>query len=170
MIDHARAILGKEFDPRILISGFSAAGSFANRFAFLHPDRVRAAAVGSPGGWPLAPAADAALTYPVGIADLAALTGAAVDLPSLRRVHFFFFLGADDGNDAVPHRDSFSAADEALVMRRYGKTPVARWPAAKRLYAEAGLDAEFRLYPGVAHTVTPQMGADIETAFKAALK
>ncbi|HML49272.1 MAG TPA: hypothetical protein PKE04_21240, partial [Clostridia bacterium] len=50
----------------------------ANRFALLHPDRVRAAAIGSPGGWPVAPVAQAEgndLPYPIGIADVAQLTG-----------------------------------------------------------------------------------------------
>jgi dienelactone hydrolase len=169
MIDDARAQLGGDVDRRVLITGFSAAGSFANRFAVLHPERVRAAAVGSPGGWPLAPVPDPALAYPVGIADVAALTGAPIDRAALRRVAFFFFLGGDDTNDAVPFRDSFSAADEALLMRRFGATPVARWSAAERLYKEAQLRATFRLYPGVGHTISPAMSADIAAAFQQAL-
>jgi len=175
MIDHARALLAKqghEVGPRVLVSGFSAAGSFANRFAVLHADRTLAAAVGSPGGWPLAPvAADGRdrLPYPVGIADVMSLVGAPVDLAALRQVRLFFFLGSDDDNDAVVFRDSFSASDEALVMRAFGKTPVARWGAAQRLYQRAGLDAKFQLYPGAAHQVTPEMRRDIEATFAAAL-
>lgn len=175
MIDRARAVLAKQgraLGPRVLISGFSAAGSFANRFAVLHADRTLAAAIGSPGGWPLAPVAAEGrdpLPYPVGIADVASLAGAPVDLAALQKVRFFFFLGAADGNDAVVFRDSFSATDEALVMRAFGKTPVARWPAAQRLYQRAKLDAKFQLYPGVAHEVTPEMRRDLEAAFAAAL-
>jgi hypothetical protein len=62
MLDHASqrlAAQGHQVQPRVLIAGFSASGSFANRFAVLHPDRVLAAAVGSPGGWPIAPVAHA---------------------------------------------------------------------------------------------------------------
>ena len=61
MIDDARARLKTDklkFDKRVLITGFSASGMFANRFVFLHPDRVKAAAIGSPGGWVIAPAAN----------------------------------------------------------------------------------------------------------------
>jgi dienelactone hydrolase len=173
MIDDARAALAAQhLEPRVLIAGFSAAGSFANRFAVLHPDRTRAAAVGSPGGWPLAPVESDGrdrLPYPVGIADIKALTGAAIDRAALAKVAFFFFLGGDDANDAVVHRDSFSADDEALVMRRFGKTPVARWAAAQRLYEQAKLHATFKLYPGVAHEITPAMLTDVEAAFRAAL-
>jgi dienelactone hydrolase len=52
MIDHARRSLGREkirTDKRVMIRGFSASGMFSNRFAFLYPERVKAAAVGSPG-------------------------------------------------------------------------------------------------------------------------
>lgn len=58
MIDDARAKLAEEnlkFDKRIFITGFSASGMFANRFTFLHPKRVKVAAIGSPGGWLLRP-------------------------------------------------------------------------------------------------------------------
>jgi hypothetical protein len=133
---------------------------------------TRAAAVGSPGGWPLAPVESDGrdrLPYPVGIADIKALTGAAADRAALARVAFFFVLGGDDRNDAVVYRDSFSATDEKLVMRKFGKTPVDRWGAAQRLYDQAKLHATFKLYPGVAHEVTPAMLADIEAAFRAAL-
>jgi dienelactone hydrolase len=176
MLDDARQRLeaqGHHVPPRVLITGFSASGSFANRFAVLHPDRVLAAAVGSPGGWPLAPVASTrgqTLPYPVGIADVDALTGAPIDLAALRRVHFLFLLGDADTNDAVPYRDAYSAASEVLVMRLFGKTPVARWDAARKLYDAAGLDAQFRLYRGVGHEMSPAMNADVEAMFRAALR
>ncbi len=175
MLDHAAQRLATEghpVQPRVLITGHSAAGMFVSRFAVLHPDRVLAAAVSSPGGWPLAPVASAqgeALPYPVGVADVAALTGAPVDLAALRRVRFLFVLGGADANDSVTDRDSFSSADEALIMRRFGKTPVARWDAARRLYDAAGLPAQYRLYRGVGHEMSPAMKADVEAMFRAAL-
>jgi dienelactone hydrolase len=175
MIDHARALLaaqGHEVGPRVLISGFSAAGMFANRFAVLHPDRTLAAAVGSPGGWPLAPVTTEgrdSLPYPVGVSDVARLIGNRIDVAALRKVRLFFFLGEEDRNDSVIYRDSFSAADETLITRLFGATPVARWPVAQRLYERAKLDATFKLYPGVAHTVTSEMQRDIEAALSSAL-
>jgi hypothetical protein len=170
MIDDARAQLGPATRRRVLIAGFSAAGSFANRWAMLHPERVLASVAGSPGGWPIAPPTEPALTYPVGVADVAMLTGAPIDRKALRDVDFFVYIGGDDGNDAVPSRDSFSAADEQLVMSRFGKTPVARWPAAERLYEQARLRARFQVYPGVAHSIAPEMERDIEAVLAAAIK
>jgi len=169
MVDDARQRLaqqGQVLSPRLLMSGFSASGSFVNRFAFLHPERVLALASGSPGGWPLAPLADGvALNYPVGVADLAALSGEAWRPAALKAVAAFIYMGDQDSNDAVVHRDSFSAADERLIFAHFGSTPLARWQLSQRLYAEQGLDARFVLYPGEAHSVTPQMQADIAAFF-----
>jgi dienelactone hydrolase len=168
MIDHARSILGEGIRPRVLMSGFSASGSFTGRFAMLHPERVLAAAIGSPGGWPLAPSVE--WTYPVGVSDVPALTGAKVDLAALRKVSLFLFLGDQDENDSVPFRDSFTAEDEALLMKQFGTTPVARWDASRRLYEVAKLRATFKLYPGVAHQISQEMAEDVEAAFAAAMR
>lgn len=175
MLDDARARLaarGIETDGRALLWGFSASGSFVSRFALLHPERVRAVAAGSPGGWPIAPAATdggEALPYPVGVADLETLTTRKADLKAARGVSFLFFLGAEDRNDAVPFRDSFSKEDEALVKRRFGPSPVTRWGQAERLWRAAGLRARFALYPDVGHEVTREMDGDVARFFEAAL-
>jgi hypothetical protein len=175
MIDDARAVLAKkglQLEPTVLAWGFSASGSFVDRFAMLHPERVLAAAVGSPGGWPLAPVRSAAgelLPWPVGVNDVQGLTGAPVDLTRVKQVSWYFYLGDHDENDAVVHRDSFSAEDEALITRRFGARPVARWAAAEKLARGAGLDAKFKLYPGAGHSVTPEMAADVEAFFRSAL-
>lgn len=169
MIDQARAQARHPLDARVWMAGFSAAAMFVNRFTVLHPERVRAAAVISPGGWPIAPVATERgerLTYPIGIADLDQLDRP-VDLAGLRRVPMLFMLGSDDSNDSVPYHDSYSEADAAVVVRLFGATPVARWPAAERLYRAAGLDARFKLYPDTAHDSTPAMNDDMAALFTA---
>ena len=164
---------GIAVSSRVLLTGFSAAGSFVNRFALLHPEQVLAVASGSPGGWPTAPVAEAAgeaLTWPVGIADVEALTGKALDLRSLKKVAWFFFLGDQDRNDAVPFRDSFSKSQESIIFRLFGTEPVPRWKEAERLYKAPGLDARFRLYPGVGHVTTPEMDSEVQTFLIEAMK
>jgi dienelactone hydrolase len=176
MIDAARkklAATGQPIQTRVLMAGFSASGAFTNRFTVLHPERVLAAAAGSPGGWPIAPVAvdqGDALRYPVGIADVKELTGQAVDLDALRRVRLLFFLGDLDDNDSVGSRDSFSDADSALINHRFGDKLVARWWPAQRLYNSAGLEhVEFKIYHGVGHEITPEMWNDILNTFCKAL-
>ena len=51
MIDDARARLGErgyEIGERAMFTGFSASGTFVNRFVMPHPDRVLATAAGGP--------------------------------------------------------------------------------------------------------------------------
>jgi hypothetical protein len=171
MRDATARLAGKGIstDARIMLWGFSASGSFVGRFGFLHPDNVLAVASGSPGGLPILPVANhdgARLTYPIGIADVKALTGKAVQLDSVKKVAFLIYMGDKDENDSVIHRDSFSAADEKLVSQHFGSTPNMRWKKVEALYAKQGLDARFVLYPDVAHEVTPAMHEDIAAFFQ----
>lgn len=160
------AMLDSVQAAKVFLWGFSASGSFVSRFALLHPGRVAAVAAGAPGGWPIAPLADDggdALPWPVGLADVAQFEP--LDLAAAKKVRFLFFLGAEDRNDSVPFRDSFWKRDEALITRRFGKTPVERWSRAEALYRRAGLDVAFKLYPGVGHSLSPEMDRDVLAHF-----
>ena len=168
MIDDARERLARDhqlkFDRRVLLHGFSAQAMFANRFTFLHPDRVKAAAIGAPGGWPIAPVSthhQTPLRYPIGVADFREVTGRDVDMRELRRVPLLIFMGDRDDNDAVPYGDAYENEDRAVIIPLFGPTPMDRWETAKSIYSRAGLNARFKLYPGVGHTVTTQMREDV---------
>lgn len=157
MIDDARARLmeaGTPVDGKVLLQGFSASAMFANRFTALHPGRVRAASIGSPGGWPIAPVAKVgvdALPYPAGIADLAALTGRPFDADAFARVPQYFYMGDADDNDSLDFEDGWDAPMAAAVDRLFGDTPRVRWTHAETLYARAGANARFELVPGIGH-------------------
>ncbi len=171
MIDHAREKLKAEklkTDKRVLITGYSASGMFANRFTFLHPKRVKAAAIGSPGGWAIAPNdsyKEKTLRYPVGTGDFKSVAGKSFDVKNLRKVPLFVFLGDKDTNDSVVFGDGYDAEDKDLVFEIFGKTPVERWETSKSLYRENELNATFKLYPDVGHTVTDEMLKDITEFF-----
>lgn len=171
MIEHARKRLAAEqlkFDKRVLMLGFSASGMFVNRFAFLHPKQIKVATIGSPGGWAIAPVAsfnEKALRYPVGTSDFKTVSGKKFDLNSLRRVPLFMFLGNGDDNDSVIFRDSYEKDDEELIFALFGKTPVERWDDSEKLYRNAKLNAEFRLYPNVGHGITKVMFDDVFAFF-----
>ncbi len=163
MIDDARERLRGEklrVEKRVLMFGFSASGMFVNRFVFLHPTRVKAAIVGSPGGWPIAPADSykgKTLRYPIGTSDLKTVAGKSLDIKNLRKVPLLMMLGDQDENDSVVYRDSYEKDDEKLIFELFGKTPVERWDDAEKLYKENKLNAEFHLYPNVAHTLNKEM-------------
>ena len=171
MIDNAQARLASEkmkVDKRVCMLGFSASGMFANRFTFLHPKRVKAAVIGSPGGWAIAPVAifkEKALQYPIGTNDFKSIFGKKFDLKNLRKVPLFMFLGDEDDNDSVVFRDSYEKEDEDLIFALFGKTPVERWDISKKLYQDNRMSSEFRLYPNVKHAITKEMFDDIFAFF-----
>ena len=157
MVDQVRAELAKQgiqTEEKFLIQGYSASGMFANRFAVLHPTRVKAVAAGSPGGWPIAPASafnGEALPYPAGIADLASLTGQSFDSEAYKSVPQLIVMGSLDDNDSVDFRDGWDEDAATLVDRLFGKDPLARWKPAENLYKTAGANAQFVLVDGVGH-------------------
>jgi hypothetical protein len=172
MIADARSrlgTLGLSTDSKVFIMGFSASGMFANRFTALHPGSIKAAAVGSPGGWPLAPIATYSgenLRYNVGIYDVGALTGTNFNLSAFAAVPQYFFIGDQDVNDSVPYTDSYDPVDADQVNRLFGTTPMQRWPVAHTIYTNAGCtNAQFVTYPGIGHTFTAQMQDDIKHFF-----
>jgi pimeloyl-ACP methyl ester carboxylesterase len=176
MIDDARDrldTLGHPTDDRVFMMGFSASGAFTSRFTLLHPDRVKAAAPGSPGGWPLAPVASwqgVPLKYAVGLQDLEELTGERFDLDAFRQVALYIYVGDVDTNDALDVR-GLTTEEKSQVCQLVNCSPnpvlAARWPLAEAMYDSVGADAQFVVYPGVAHTITSQMFTDIAAFFSA---
>lgn len=166
MIKDAQVRLKKDrikTEKKVLMQGYSASGMFVNRFVFLHPNLVKAAIVGAPGGWAMAPVSTFGkkdLTFPVGTCDLKDVSGKKFDLKALRTVPLFFILGGSDTNDAVPMGDAYDQRETDLVMELFGKTPVERFPVSERLYREAGLNAEFKLYPNTPHQTSKEMRDD----------
>jgi dienelactone hydrolase len=157
MIDHARDELanqGIKTEEKILIQGFSASAMFANRFTMLHPERVKAATIGSPGGWPIAPVAafeGYELNYPAGIADLESLTGNPFDSIGYQAVPQLIYMGAADNNDSLDFTDGWDEADAQIVDTLFGADPLSRWDDAQAIYLESGANAEFLLVDGVGH-------------------
>lgn len=153
-----------KIDQKVFMYGFSAAGMFVNRFAFLHPDKVKAVAIGSPGGWAIAPNEKykgKPLRYPLGASDFKAVSGGKFDLRLLRKVPLFIFMGDKDENDSLVFADGYEEEDKNLAFELFGKTPLERWEISRKLYEENRLNAEFKLYPNTAHKVTPEMVGDV---------
>ena len=157
MIDHARITLadsGIQSDERIFIQGFSASGMFANRFTVLHPERVKAATIGSPGGWPIAPLTlvkGEQLNYPAGIADFESLIGVPFNSDSYNTIPQLIYMGSADDNDALDFTDGWGEADAQLVDDLFGADPLSRWDEAQEIYLNSGANVQFLLIDGVGH-------------------
>ena len=157
MIDLARAELsadGIPTDEKIFIQGFSASGMFANRFTLLHPERVKAATIGSPGGWPIAPVSmvdGEALPYPAGIADLESLTGIPFDSAKYNAIPQLIYMGSLDDNDSLDFSDGWDVSDAQLVDKLFGADPISRWDDAESIYRASGTNVQFLLIDGIGH-------------------
>jgi dienelactone hydrolase len=172
MIDDARARLsdpGQTPPAEILLNGFSASGTFANRFAVLHPDRVLSVSAGGVNGMVTLPMArtetdrhlelveELSLEFPVGVADIDRYTGEAFDLEAFRDVTQFIYMGAEDDNDTLRWPDVWTETDiRASAILTYGPDIHAhRFPFCASVYAEYAVPAVFRTYPETGHDPTP---------------
>lgn len=174
MVDDARqrlAAAGINVASRFFMTGFSASGMFTSRFALLHPDRIKAAACGSPGGWPIAPVANwrgAELPYPCGISDVAGLVGAAPNVAAFVQLPLYIYVGSVDTNDALDIRAMTTAQASGIrALLNYPTDPYIanRWPTAEAIYRSVGSAAVFKVYPGVAHNTTTAINTDLITFF-----
>jgi hypothetical protein len=172
--DAKQRLSAKGFDvaDKIFMMGFSASGAFTSRFTAIHPELIMACAPGSPGGWPLAPVPSWQGTnyrYPVGIFDLATLTGSPFNLNGLRNVPQYIYVGNLDQNDALDTR-GFPPEEKnaicALLDCRPNPYISDRWPIAEQIYDSVQARAEFKVYADVGHTVTTPMFTDIRQFFE----
>lgn len=175
MIDDVRETYEKDhwnIDDKVLMWGFSASGMFVNRFTMMHPDRVLAASVGSPGGWPIVPSKTwegKRLRYPIGIDDLDELTGESANLEEYKKIPQLFFLGGEDCNDSVPYGDSYEDKDRELINNLFGTTPVERWSIAEKIYESIGANVKFIIYERVGHRPTLKSFKETKDLFKSVI-
>ncbi|HRK91031.1 MAG TPA: hypothetical protein PK152_18035 [Anaerolineales bacterium] len=168
MIDQARLVLadsGINTDEKIFIQGFSASGMFANRFTILHPERVKAAAIGSPGGWPIAPISNfngQVLPYPAGIADLEELTGSSFDVETYNTIPQIIYMGSRDDNDSLDFEDGWEQETAEVVNSLFGADPLSRWKEAETIYQQAETNTQFLLIEDIGHDRKKLQGYAVE--------
>ena len=157
MIEHANTYLeanGWDMEDKIFMWGFSASGDFTNRFAFLHPDRVKAACFG---GFPILPMAKAGgydLIYPFGTYDYKTITGKDFDIEAYNSVAKLGYIGSVDFNNPILNDDLFTQVEKDIIngILAVQEYP-ARWEKMSALYKESGGEAQASVYIGAAHEV-----------------
>ena len=153
------------------MNGFSASGTFANRFAILHPTVVRAVATGGVNGIPTFPTDrwdDVAMRYPVGIADVKEIADIEFDEAAYKKVSQYIYMGTLDDNDTVPYRDAYDAADAELVKNLIGAEMMPdRWEISQSIYKALEIPAQFVTYENTGHQIKGEMIDDIVAFFEA---
>ena len=171
MIDDAKMYLDARnihINDKVLLNGFSASGSFVNRFTALYPQRVAAVAAGGINGMAILPVKNIKgneLIYPVGISDIKQIAGLDFNPSAFVSVPQYYYMGADDENDTLPFDDAFSPLERELIIKVLGEDMSVRWEKCQNLYESQDIRARFNTYHGVGHGTTPEINADIVSFF-----
>lgn len=167
MIEDARKRLAEDGMPtrdQVVMVGFSASGSFANRFAFLHPERLCAVVAGGVNAFPMLPVPARGghrLAFPLGIDDIEELSGAAFNETAWKALPQMIFMGALDENDAVLFDDAYSDKERETIFSVVGKPMHTRWLNCQKVYLEAGASANLITYGQVGHWINRHIGLSI---------
>lgn len=168
MVDDAREHLsekGISVHDNFLMTGFSASGTFVNRFSLIHPDRIAALAAGGVNGLLMLPEGELEgyeLNYPLGIHDFRTRFGKEFDSAAFRALPQFLYMGENDTNDAVPYDDGYDPDEREAVFGALGETMIPdRWDHCIRIYREHRINAVLKTYPGTGHENPDPVKQDI---------
>jgi hypothetical protein len=161
---------GYKIHEQIFMTGFSASGTFTNRFTAIHPETIKAAAAGGVNGLlilPLANIDESKLDFPLGVNDFQQLFNKQFDSTEFFRTPQFYFMGALDDNDAIPYEDGYDIHERELVFDLLSNEMMpTRWGNCIKIYQDHGVKANFKTYEGIGHEQPKEVKEDILTFFK----
>ena len=159
---------------QFLLTGFSASGTFANRFTVMHPDQVLAVAAGGLNGLLILPSdslQNELLPYPVGTGDLAEITGREFQQPLFKSTPQFYFMGALDDNDALPYDDAFDPGERDQISRLLGEQMMPeRWNRCRQMYDSLHVNAGIKTYQDLGHEHPEEIKREIVQFFREAIE
>lgn len=164
MFDHAVEYLNRyghnvETD-KMFLSGYSASGTFTDRFTALHPHKVKAVASGGTLDdmiLPLDVYKNENLIFPIGTYDYKHITGRNFNLKDHNEVARLIYMGKDDDNNTVPYSDCYGDIERDIIIRLWGINVLPRAQALINLYGEAGGKGIFILDKGIGHGSSIEM-------------
>ncbi|MES2761080.1 MAG: hypothetical protein V4677_02695 [Bacteroidota bacterium] len=158
MIEHAKTVLKKRginSKDKFLMNGFSASGTFANRFTLIHPTLVAGTACGGINAIPILcidKLEKTELKYPIGTSDFEPLFGTKVNLEEYKKVPQFIYMGQNDKNDAVLYDDAYSKPERKLIFKLLGQQLIPeRFSKCESIYVQNNVNCTFKVYPGIGH-------------------
>jgi len=158
MIEDAKKVLKRNnfnTHKKIFMNGFSASGSFINRYAFLHPEMIKSLAIGGLNGILMLPQEQLAgekLIYPLGIYDIKIPLGKEFNYNAYKEISQFIYMGQKDTNDAVKYDDAYGEEEREIIHKALSKTMLPnRWEKCQAIYKLHNLNVEFRTYDNIGH-------------------
>lgn len=158
MIRNAKLVLknyGIAANEKILMNGFSASGTFANRFTLIHPTLVAGTACGGINGIAILsmPRVEKVkLNYPIGINDFREIFGTEFNTEAYNQVPQFIYMGENDNNDAAQYDDAYSREERKIIFKVLGEKMMPdRFRKCESIYLENGTNSTFKIYTGIGH-------------------
>jgi uncharacterized protein YjdB len=151
---------GNKIENKIFLSGYSASGTFVDRFANLHPELVKAVVSGATLDdmmLPLSEHKDKNLIFPIGTYDYKDITGKDFDQGEQNKVARLIFMGEDDTNNVVPYSDCYGDKERNIIVDLWGMDVLPRAQELIKLYIENGGNGIFILDKGIKHGYSSQM-------------
>ena len=166
--------IGYNVHEQVLMTGFSASGSFVNRFTAVHPEKVLAVAAGGTNGLLILPTATLEgeiLNFPLGTGDFPELFGKQFDSISFINTPQYYYMGELDNNDAIPYEDAYDLNERGLVFDLLGEEMMpTRWQNCIIIYQNKKTQAQFTIYDGIGHENTNEIKEDVLIFFNQHLK
>jgi len=167
MIKDAGMVLSSfniEIEPKVFMSGFSASATFINRFSFIHPEQIKALAIGGFNGelmFPLKEMHGRQLNYPLGINDFTKLFKHESDLITYKSIPQFIYMGQLDDNDAVQYDDAYTESERIIINELKGKDVQKRFKYCQKIYQQNNFNVRFKTYETVGHWTTSAMNIEV---------
>ena len=90
-------ITGKKVQDKIFLSGYSASGVFAQRFALVYPELINRVLIGGAAG--TIPVPSKKIKFPIGIQDYTELFGREFDSTAYKRIQFAYYVGEKEAEE-----------------------------------------------------------------------
>ncbi|MGS0690436.1 hypothetical protein [Shewanella sp. 30m-9] len=168
MISQAKKILANhsvKIKDKVILTGFSASGSLANRFSMLHPESLQLVVAGGLNGILMLPAdkvSDEKLNYPLGVNDFKNITGRDFSKTKWASLPQFLFMGENDTNDAVKYDDAYSDAERKTIHSVLGQNmQPERWTKCQDIYQANDVNVVFHTYEDIGHGTNLKIHNDI---------
>lgn len=176
MINDARKQLKERnvlIHDKIFMNGFSASATFTNRFLFIHPELVEAAALGGFNGelmLPLKKYKNKEFDYPLGINNYEKIFNKKFDQKGYNKIPQYIYMGALDDNDAVQFDDAYSEDERTIINSTLGRSVQERYKNCQNIYAKNNISATFKTYEKVGHWTASKVNLDVILFFLKELK
>lgn len=176
MIADAKTILKGlqiEVESKFFMTGFSASATFTNRFSLLHPETIKALAIGGFNGELMLPVKQlntVKLHYPIGTYDFKKLFHKPFDAATFKKIPQYIYMGALDDNDAVQFDDAYNDTERNLINSHLGRQVQNRYLKCQEIYQQHQVNAVFKTYENVGHWTTSTMNLDVTKFFLEQMK